>query len=563
MAGKNTSEISALKQKIKRLSSLIRISSLLNSTLDLDEILNIIMLSSKKVMDAEAATLFLYNEKEHALTAQIAYGKVRHKIKGKLTIAVGQGIAGTVAEQREPVLVNDPGNDSRFMCRIDKKTGFVTKSIICVPLIYQDKLVGVAQALNKKSGRFTEDDLDVFCTFANQAAVAIESARLHREEMDVQRIEQELNLAQLIQNSFLPHIDNMECPEMDIGIRKTAAFNVSGDFFDIFPLDDRQIFFIFGDVAGKGIPAALFMANLLSRVRYLAFRYRCLDQVVSNLNQEIHRISQRGMFTTLVAGVVEMDKGTVQLVNCGHLPVSFYDAEKKKWVSVIGAGNIPIGIFPQVDFKSENASFRKGDMLMIFSDGAVEAKNRKGHEFGLKRINAALPRDGVSAQEIVDRVYSGLKEYCGTERFKDDVTFFALGNCLRPGKFERRICSSPIMLRELRKELELFLERYNLSELLISRMILAVDEALTNVIKYSYSGNTTMPIDMKVEARKRSIEITIRDYGIPVDPTRLRVKDLENVSPGGLGLNFIYLIMDRVKFDPQDQGTLLEMVKFI
>ncbi|MDD2715509.1 MAG: SpoIIE family protein phosphatase [Candidatus Wallbacteria bacterium] len=563
MATKNTCKISELNQKIKRLSSLIRISALLNSTLDLDKILNIIMRSAKKVMMAEAATLFLYDEVSGKLNAEIAYGRVSHKIKGKITIELGQGIAGWVGENRKPLVVSDTSKDSRFFSNVDRETGFITRSVACVPLVYQKRLIGVAQVLNKKKGGFTEEDVEVFSTFANQAAIALENAKLHNETLKVQLIEQELNLAQLIQNSFLPRIEDNLCEECDVGIMKKGAFNVSGDFFDIFHVNQKKQFFIFGDISGKGIPAAIFMANLVSKIRYLVYRYQELSDFVSCLNNEIHQTSQRGMFTTLVAGFIDLEKRQIQFMNCGHLPLGYFQSKKHRWELLSTQQNIPLGILPDTLFHSEKIEFEKGDMILMFSDGVTEARNRKGKEFGLRKLCSLLPKRNFTSQEMVEKIYSELLIFCQSEHFHDDVTLFALSNCLKPDFCKLNIVSSATTVRDLRATIENFLRRNGLPEMTVARIVLAVDEAISNIIKYSYQNRSMMPIELTLTALKHKIEFQIRDFGVPVDTAKLKLKDLNDVSPGGLGLNFIYQIMDEVNFNPLDTGTELLMTKYI
>jgi len=563
MAEKNISKTSDFTQKINRLNRLVDIGSLLNSRLDIDEILEVIMISSKEVMDASAATLFLFDDKTNTLSAELAYGNAAQKVKGLVTLKLGQGIAGWVAENRKTVIVNDVLNDNRFHCDIDIKTGFNTKSIVCAPLIYQDKLIGVAQVLNKKYGSFLDEDAEIFSKFVSQAAVAIETARLYKEKLANQRLEQELSMAQMIQDSFLPQIHDMDLNNLELGIKKSAAYNVSGDFFDIFKLDVHRYFFLFGDVSGKGIPAAMYMANLLSKIRYYVFLHKKLRLVVTKLNDELFRISQRGMFTTMICGIIDTRLMKLHFINCGHLPLLVYKSSFSKWETFYNKDNIPLGIDNSFKYSDEWMDFDPEDSILCFSDGVIEATDKSEKEFGMQKLIKTLPSKKTDPQKVVERIYSKLIKYHGGNLFKDDVTIFSVMNKSLPNTAKLKTVSSPKELNSVRKFVKSFLSKYKLSNRLTNRIVLAIDEAVTNIIKYSYKKDFTRPIRMKLKLINGSFFVEIRDYGKPVLPGTIIKKDISEVRPGGLGLHFMNEIMDDIKYEPKKRGTLLKMSKYI
>jgi len=563
MAEKSILKISDLTQKINRISSLVEVGSLLNSSLDIDEILNIIMKSSKRVMNASAATLFLYDEKGDSLVAELAYGNVAKKVKGKVNLKMGQGIAGWVAQHRKTIVINDVTKDKRFHCNVDKKTGFKTKSIVCAPLIYQNRLIGVAQALNKKEGNFSKEDAEIFSKFVSQAAVAIETARLHKEKLANQRLEQELTMALMIQDSFLPHINDISIKNLELGIKKSVAYNVSGDFYDLFMLDNTRYFFLFGDVSGKGIPAAMYMANLLSKIRYFVFRYKNLKIMIDKLNKELFRISKRGMFTTMICGILDTKSMKLHFINCGHLPLLMYNADESKWLTFYNKDNIPLGIDDSFEYIDEFINFYSEDIFVCISDGVIEAKDKDGTEFGIKRLLKTLPSTKSDPQSIVEKIFKRLKKYSGNTSFNDDVTIFSIKNISSPSFIELNTYSSPKELSSIRKFVKDFISKYKVSSKQSNRIVLAIDEAVTNIIKYSYEKDYSRPIKMKLKYKKGRIFIEIRDYGKPVVPENLRIKKIPSTKPGGLGLHFINQIMDTVSYEPRKKGTLLKMSRYI
>ncbi|HEX9973635.1 MAG TPA: GAF domain-containing protein, partial [bacterium] len=159
-------EIESLKKRIVDLTSLIEVSSIISSTLDLEELMNLVMEKAQTVMNAEASSVMLINEETGMLECQIALGSVQEKIKDTIQLELGQGIAGWVAQQGEAVIVPDVDNDTRFYSSIDHSTGFKTRSILAAPLKVKDRIIGVAEVINRRDSQpFTEDNLAIFTTF--------------------------------------------------------------------------------------------------------------------------------------------------------------------------------------------------------------------------------------------------------------------------------------------------------------------------------------------------------------------------------------------------------------
>jgi sigma-B regulation protein RsbU (phosphoserine phosphatase) len=207
-------EIPRLARRLAQLHSLVEVSALIGSSLDLSEVLNGVMQKAKAVMEAEAASILLFNERTNKLEFEVAVGEgapgaTLETLRKTIALDLGQGIAGAVALSRQPELIADVPSDPRFYKNADKITGFITRSMLAAPMIVRDKLVGVAEVLNPRhGGRFTPEDLELFSTYCRQAAVAIENARLHTVELERLREQQQLEFAAMVQQSFLPQ----RCP---------------------------------------------------------------------------------------------------------------------------------------------------------------------------------------------------------------------------------------------------------------------------------------------------------------------------------------------------------------
>jgi sigma-B regulation protein RsbU (phosphoserine phosphatase) len=202
------SELARLQEKVQRLRALIQTRAILTSSLNLDEVLRLVLEKAQVVTNAEASAILLYNPATNKLEFEVALGEkgdLIHSLRPKITLELGQGIAGTVAKTRRVEWVADAANDPRVARKVDASTGFVTKNILCGPMTIQDRLVGVAEVMNLAyPEQCGTDDMEIFAAFCQQVAVAIENARLHRVLVERERERQQLEFATVIQQSFLP-----------------------------------------------------------------------------------------------------------------------------------------------------------------------------------------------------------------------------------------------------------------------------------------------------------------------------------------------------------------------
>ena len=185
-----------LERQLHNLSKLVEINSIINSTLDIGRLLQIIMEIIKDIMETEASTLLLYEEQSRDLVFKVALGEAGRELQEKYRIRMGQGIAGWVAERRKVVYINDVYHDERFDRNFDKMTGFTTKSILCAPLLFKGKLLGVIQAINPRNKPgFDDEDVVLFNAFGNQAALAVQNAFFFQNAIEEERINNELTAA--------------------------------------------------------------------------------------------------------------------------------------------------------------------------------------------------------------------------------------------------------------------------------------------------------------------------------------------------------------------------------
>ena len=419
-------EIARLNRKIARLSTLIEVNGLIGSSLDLDTILENVMTISKKVMNADASSLMRIDEKTNELIYQVAQGSVGERLKREVRLKMGQGIAGTVAESGEALLLEDAYDHPKFYRGNDEATGYRTKSMITVPLKVGSRVTGVAQVINRLDGKpFDQDDLELFLALSGMAAIALENAKMHRQILEKQRLVKDMEFARTVQESFLPQ-RAPEVPDHRFSAHYTPALEVGGDFYDFIRLDKDRTGIVIGDVSGKGVPAALFMAKLGSDMRTLAFTEPSPAAALVKLNDLLAERSRRGMFATLLYVELDTSSRTLTLCNAGHLPPIVRKADGSL-ARLAAASGAPLGMLPGMQFRQETASLGRGDTVVLYTDGIVEAMNAKEELYGYERFEALLRKSSGEPDALKDAIIADVDRFTGLSPQHDDMTLVCFG----------------------------------------------------------------------------------------------------------------------------------------
>ena len=431
-------EIENLRKKAEELTSLIEISKIVNSVLDLKEVIRLVMEKAQEVMAAEASSVFLHNSKTNRLEIQSALGQdgeaiidTTENLKEKVSLKMGQGIAGWVALKRQHLNVADVRNDSRFFSKADKATGFQTRSILAAPLQVRDKLIGVAEVINRKDNKpFDDENIRLFSTFCDIVAMAIENARLHKEMIEKERFQQQLKSARIIQQSFLPQSYPV-CPthRFEVAASYLPARTIGGDFYDFLNLDEDHLGIAFGDVSGKGIPAALYMARLLSDFHLQVNLCNSFEQAINKLNNTLVERNQQGMFVTFVGAILNAETGEFLFVNAGHLPLLKVNLKTKKVEKIAEASGIPLGIKKNIDYKQSKIQLDHGDFVIFFTDGLIEARNVENDEISLEKLMKILNNNWKSPEQLIQKVNLKIQNFTKSVTQHDDITLVALKWC--------------------------------------------------------------------------------------------------------------------------------------
>lgn len=410
-------------------SRLINASVLLSSTLELEEILPQAMEVMRGLMNCEAASIMLLDDKSKELTFEVVLGEKEGVLK-KRRLSLGRGIAGIVALRGEPIIVNDAYSDTRFDKSFDEYTGFKTRSILCVPLKVQERVIGVAQVINPLSKKgFTREDLYIFSIFANQVSLVIDSARLHKDILDQKRLEDELKFAKSIQDSFLPS-SFPESPRFSIyGISKPAR-KVGGDFYDVFKIDDSRIALVIGDVSGKGIAAAIFMARIMSEIRFFSQHSKYAHSpslILEAINHSLFERFSSGIFVTVIYAVFDSLSNKITLANAGHInPIIFSSRQEKAKFLEDKCKGFPLGVDIGERYLSQEFYLERGDCFLLFTDGLLEARNYQGEFFSHPSLLTSESYLYPQAVNIVEEFVGEVEKFAEGVAQADDLTILAL-----------------------------------------------------------------------------------------------------------------------------------------
>ncbi len=407
----------SLESKVENLKVLIDVSSLISSTLDLNDLMPLVMEKAKNVMDAEACSILFYNRETNKLEFEIAMCDEDSKsdiLKKTITLDMGQGIAGWVAENRKPLIIEDVKKDNRFFQNADKMTGFTTKGIVAVPLVGRSGLIGVAEVINPV---MEEYDAEIFELLCRQFAIAIENARFHKESIEREKMKQQLEIAAALQKSFLPRSPVVSNGDFTVSAVNFSATQVGGDIYDFSEPSDEKIGVLIGDVSGKGISAALYMAKFISDFRYVSHGLDEPDVTLNRLNTLVAD-APRGMFLTAVYAVVNTRTGHLHLCVAGHPPFLWISKGEVRVMTV--QSGPPLGIMP-IEYPSEAIQLERGDRVILLTDGVFDAKNKAG-----ERLSFEAVIDFVKEHKDDERLVGNIVDFVdafgkGTER-ADDLT---------------------------------------------------------------------------------------------------------------------------------------------
>jgi sigma-B regulation protein RsbU (phosphoserine phosphatase) len=406
-----------------QLYTLLESMKLINSTLDLDELLAIIMQEITINLHADRGTLYIVDETSREIWSKIAQGDKKLEIRQ----AIGKGISGHVAKTGESINIPDAYKDPRFNPAVDKKSGYRTRSILCLPVLDKTgKIIAVLQLLNKKNGRFNKKDQQFASVFADYISLAIQNAQLYQEALERKRLENEIELAGEIQKMLIPasppRLDNYEI----FAYHHPSKF-IGGDYFDFF-LKPDSLSLIVADVSGKGIPAAMLMANLQATVHNLLSKTQSNKEIVSIINKHLYSVTTPDKYATLVWGDLRLTDHSLRYITAGHVPPLLFSKNGKSiQASELPQASIPVGMMPEFDFEEGMVQLHANDLLLVCSDGITEAQNKTEEMFESSRLKTIVQKNYLQPLDVIgNKIIQQVKDFSRNGSYEDDISLVML-----------------------------------------------------------------------------------------------------------------------------------------
>lgn len=414
VALRNARLVDELSLTIAHLRSLLEASKALSGAADLDSQLQVVLTQARTVMEAERSRIFVFDEGRGELVGRGPEGTAGPAVR----LPLGHGFPGEAALRGTLVNVVEAEGDVR--------------TLLCAPMFTHDgRLIGVLEVANKRRGPFTAQDEALMEAFASHAAVALDRARLVAAYVEKERFDHGLRLAHDIQMGMLTRAFPAS-EAFDLFARLVPARSVGGDLYD-FVVKDSRLWFVVGDVSGKGMGAALFMTMAKTLLRAAMGGTLAPGALLERVNRELVRDNERGLFVTTFVACLDLESGALQFANAGHNPpyrLSTTGAVRP----VVGGLGVPLGLLEDPSYETATAVLEPGEALFLYTDGVTEALNAAGEELGEARVEGVLAGAGPApARDLVEQVFAAVRSFAGPAPQSDDVTAMALRFRPRPG----------------------------------------------------------------------------------------------------------------------------------
>ena len=398
---------------------------------------------------------------------------------------------------------------------------------------------------------------------ANQYVKRLNDSKLSRERTD-----SELRIAQGIQSEMLPE-NRITRPEVAISGSQVTALEVGGDLYDYF-VRDEKLYFCIGDVSGKGVPSSLVMAVVHSLFRSVSQHESNPAHIVQSINENACEGNKTNMFVTLFVGVLDLPTGRLRYCNAGHDAPLIINSEVKE-LSV--TANLPVGVISGFKYTQQQEILPSGTSMFLYTDGLTEAADMTHKLFGMDRIvstaKQCLKQGQTSPEQLMSAMHAAVTGFVGKATQSDDLTMLAL---YYHQPEETVVLSDSITLPndvravpELNQFIQSVGQRLNLEAAMTSQLMLAVEEAVVNVMNYAYPIGTAGEVNISAQCTDKDIKVIITDEGKAFDPTTTNKADTtlnaEERPIGGLGILLVQQLMDTINYERSNGKNVLTLKK--
>lgn len=384
---------------------------------NLERLLELNAQLARDLAGADRCSIWLVDERTQELWTKVAQGT------GQIRIPLEQGLVGACVAANAPIVINDAGADPRFQSTVDTHSGYVTKSVLTLPLRSSEnaaQVIGALQVLNKPGG-FTDADASLLGLASAYTASALNLQRLRKEAEAARMLYREIEIARDVQSKLFPqHLPKVPRVEY-AGFCRPAKF-VGGDYYDFLPTPDGSFVFTLGDVSGKGIAAAVLMASIQASLRTQMLRPPdSLVQLIADLNRSVYNSSTPDKYSTLFCGWIDPARHKLRYVNAGQVqPLLVRDGVARQ----LAVSSLPVGLLENATYEQAEIELQAGDVLVAFSDGVSEAMNPAEELWNDTEIMRIAAR--YSGTDVIEALVRGVDAFAAGAEQSDDLTVIAI-----------------------------------------------------------------------------------------------------------------------------------------
>jgi sigma-B regulation protein RsbU (phosphoserine phosphatase) len=440
-ARKDTAIASLMSSRESVFDFMQKLSAAVSEKIEIDKILSIVVASAIKNTGADGGAILMLDEFQKALKYRSIEGTYSPpfnvpdmvKIKSSrmeeylysLNIEIGKTLLGESFQKAAPVYIQNAYRDERLADNQADGQAAVN-SLIVVPLLVAQRILGVITVTKQAWGKFfSQEDFEHLRAFADYASLSIDMHLTYLEVLEKKQMERELGIAAEIQKKLVPR----KLPQMaktEIAVFSLPARGVSGDYFDVFRLDPKKLIILVGDVAGKGIPAALVMVMIHSIFHLIASPKRDIATTLTWINRGLIGQVDIDRYATLSILAYDEASRSIQYSNAAHHPLLVYRASAEKMEQVDTEG-LPIGIDRGSAYRMKQLALNPGDIAVLYTDGITEAMNQEGEQYSLERLAAILKSNYTKkAEELKKVIQKDLVDFTGSAKQHDDQTLVIL-----------------------------------------------------------------------------------------------------------------------------------------
>jgi sigma-B regulation protein RsbU (phosphoserine phosphatase) len=393
---------------------LAEVSQRISASLDMDELLDIIIDALRSLIPYDAAGIYLLERRTQEIRRMVVYG-YRANVKQEDILEIGRGAYQLIKGTQTASILRDL---SQYAWSANVRTS--ARSAMIAPILSNQRLIGLFSLESDEPDTYTHNDLSLFEKFAHQAALSIEKAQLHEALLEKNKLERELSIAREIQMSFLPRREP-PLAGFDIAGLNIPSRRVSGDYYDFIRIVDGQWGLVVGDVSGKGIPASLIMASFRASLLAEIRNNYAISLIMSKVNQLLWESTDSHQFVTAFYGVLDEHRRVLTYCNAGHNPVLLIRADGSSMK--LETGGLVLGAFPNSVYQEGFVELNPNDILLLYTDGVTEIYDEREEEFGIERLLELVKHHHqLSAKEMTSLVQDRILEFAVDRTIQDDFT---------------------------------------------------------------------------------------------------------------------------------------------